>query len=396
MDHAAAFRGLECVECGEAVPTDAADRSQCDSCGGSLEPRFDLAAVDAESIRAAPRAASMWAFDDLLPFAAGTAVSMGEGGTPLVACPSLADELGVERVLVKDEGHNPTGTTADRQLAVAVTAALERGAADVALPSTGTDAVSAAAYAARAGLESHCFVPTRSAHGAKAMINVHGGDMTVVEGRLPDAEGAYESASEGEDWAPLAPAGAPLRVAGAATVLLEVAAELDWTAPDAVVYPTGHGVGIAGAHVASRQLTALGILEVAPRLYAAQAAGCAPVVRAVEEGTVSVPAGTRPDTICGALEVPDPAYGERALDAVAGTGGDAVTVDDRAILESATTVAAAEGLQSSVAGGAAAAGAWELAEAGAFDADDTVVLVDPMAGSLDADVLRSHLMRAGV
>lgn len=396
MDYAVGFGGFHCVECGDRIAPDASDRGRCPDCGGPLAPDADLDAVATGAVGDGSSPASMWDVESLLPFEAETAVSMGEGATPLVSCPALAEELGVARVLYKDEGQNPTGTTADRQLSVAVTAARARGSRDVALPSTGADGVAAAAYATRAGLDAHVFVPTRSSHGAKATINVHDADMTVVEGRYPDAVDAYEDAMADADWTPLAPDRSPLRVAGAGTVLLEIVAGLDWTAPDAVVYPAGHGIELAGAHAVLGQLDALDRLDSRPRLCATQATGCAPIASAVGEGSVSVQAWDCPDTIVGALEVPDPVYGDAALEAVEASGGDAVAVADDAILESACTIAAHEGLEASVAGGAGAAGAWELTRDGAFDADDTIVLVDPMAGSLDADVLRSHLMGAGI
>lgn len=394
MNDAPADARLECVDCGERAGLDA---RRCPACDGVLVPRADATAADAATVDAAWPADSMWSFDALLPFASDGAVSTGEGATPLVDCPALAEELDVGGVLCKDEGQNPTGTAADRELSIAVTAARERGATDVALPSTGADAVAAAAYGARAGLDVHAFVPTRSSHETKAMINVHAGDMSVVEGRLPDAVEAYESAAAEEpEWVPLAPGAAPLRVAGAGTVLIEVLAARDWAAPDAVVVPTGHGVGVVGAALAAERLRELGLLTEDLPIYAAQAEGCAPIARADREGADAVSPWGRPDTIAGALEVPDPALGTRALEAVRESGGGAVAVEDEAILESACSVAAAEGIQASVAGGAAAAGAWELAQEGALGEGDEVVLVNTGAGSLDADVLRSHLMRAGV
>lgn len=391
------YRGLACVDCDETVDL-AAETRRCPTCSGQLEPRYDLDAVDPEAVRSAWPATDQWAFEALLPHARADAVSMGEGATPLVDCPPVAEELGVERVLVKDEGQNPTGTVADRELATAVTAAAQREVSDVALPSTGGDAVAAAAYGARAGIDVHAFVPTRSTHDAKALINVHDGDMTVVEGRLPDAEDAYDSAIDDaeDEWTPLAPGAAPLRVAGASTLLLEVFAELEWSAPDAVVYPTGLGVGVSGGDLAIRQCAELGLCEESPALYAAQAEGCAPIVEASDAGTAGVSEWKRPDTIAGALEVPAPALGDRALAALDATGGGGVAVEDEAILESACSIAASSGVEASVAGGAAAAGALQLAESGVLAGDDTVVLVNTGAGSLDADVLRSHLMRKGI
>lgn len=396
--------GLACQNCGWRG--DRIDQNRCPECEGQLAASYDADAVDPEGVRAADdglrrtggASASQWVYERLLPTdtATGRPTTLGEGATPLVDAPALADELEVGTLAIKDEGHNPTGTLADRACSVAVTVARDAGATDVALPTTGGDGVAAAAYAARAGLDAHVFVPTRSTHTTKAMINVHGGDMSVVEGRLPDAEGSFRSALETEsDWTAIDPANAPLRTAGIATAYPEIVASLDRVAPDHVVVPTGHGEALAGLHAAADLLAALGIVDDVPAFHAVQADGCAPIADAAEVEADTVTAWETPDTICGALEVPDPALGTLALEAVRNSGGSAIAVDDEAILASACRIAAAEGLQANVAGGAAAAGAWELMRDGAFGSDDDVVLLNTGAGSLDSDVLRSHLMRAG-
>jgi threonine synthase len=373
------------------------DAGRCPDCGRQLAPVYD-----ADAFRGPDDDVGVATFEAarLRPTDTDAAATLGEGGTPLVECQTLADELDVDTFAIKDEGHNPTGTLADRAIAAAVTAAIEGGADHVTLPTTGADGVAAAAYAARAGADAHVFVPTRSTHTTKAMINVHDGDMSVVEGRLPDATEAFRSAVEEEDWTPIDPGNAPLRAAGLAPILPELLADLEGQAPDAVVVPTASGEALAGLHAAARLLVDLGVLDDVPVLFAVQAEGCAPIVRAVDEGadaddSDAVEAWDSPDTISGALEVTDPAFGTQALQATEASGGGAVAVDDEAILASACQIAAAEGLEVSVAGGAAAAGAWELSNQGVFGPHDVVVLLNTGAGSLDSDVLRSHLMRAG-
>jgi len=395
METTDAFDGLVCRDCGARHdPADAPGR--CPDCGGLLRAVYGLDAVDPGAFETAgARAGSMWRFAELLPIPAGTATSLGEGGTPLVECPRLADELGVGRLLVKDEGGNPTGSVADRGLSVAITAAAAAGATDVALPSAGNDGHAAAAYAGRAGLASHVFVPTRSGFVQKAMINVHGGDMSVVEGRLPEATDAYEAAMADEaGWHAVAPFAEPYRLQGRKTVLYEVVATLGG-APDALVHPTGEGAGVLGAHEAAAELESLDVIDDLPRLYAAQASGCAPIADAVESGGPVEPV-ERPDTICADVEVPDPVAGDWVVEALHETGGGAVATDDPDVLESAVTVAEHEGVSMTPSGAAAASGAWALAERGAFEPDDTVVLVNTGAGAKAADVLRSHLMGQGV
>jgi threonine synthase len=398
METTAALEALSCTGCG-ARHDPAAVAGRCPDCEGTLVADYDFAsvAVDREAL-AARRFDGIDRFGDLLPFAPET--TMNEGTTPLVSCPGIAEELGVGAVYVKDEGANPTGTTADRGLSLAVAAACEHGAERVALPTTGDAGQSAAAYAARAGLDSEAFVPTRSTFVAKAMTNVHGGEMSVVGGRYPDAVSAFEDAMA--DWADgdeavqsLAPFAEPYRHEGAKTLLFEVVEQLDWDLPEAVVHPTGHGLGVAGSHLAATQLRAAGLVEGTPAIHVAQPEECAPIVAADDAGADDTDEWDQPDTLVGALEVPDPAGGALALDAVRDTGGWAVGVSDDAALESAVSVAA-EGVEMSATGGVGAAAAQQLAERGQLGSDDTVVLVNPVDGNKENDVLRSHLMRQGV
>jgi len=394
MQTTPAVDGLSCTDCG--TDYDPATQGRCPACGGALAVRYDVdaAEIDRETL-SARRFDGISRYADLLPFSAETLVTAGEGATPLVACPDLAAELGVAEVYVKDEGHNPTGTTVDRQAAVAVAAAREQGAETVAHPTTGDSGQSVAAYAARAGLDSEAFVPARSTFVAKAMTNVHGGEMSVEQGRYDDVVDSFEDASADADWHSLRPFETPYRQEGAKTLLYEVVEQLDWTAPDAVVHPTGHGLGVVGSHRATADLRETGLVEETPALAAAQAEGCAPVVDAHDAGAASTAVWERPDTLIGALEVPDPEGGTLALDAVRETDGDAVAVTDDEALEGAVT-AAAEGVEVSATGGVGVAAAQRLAEDGALGADDTVVLVNPVAGNKENDVLRSHLMRQGV
>ena len=397
METTDAFDGLACRGCGARHdPADAPGR--CPDCGGALQADYDLDGLAAPfGSDAASAAGSLWRYADVLPFPAAAATTAGEGGTPLVECPALAEELGLGRVILKDEGQNPTGSVADRGLSVAITAAAAAGATDVALPSAGNDGHAAAAYAGRAGLDAHVFVPSRAGFVQKAMINVHGGDMSVVEGRLPEAADAFERGlADHEGWHDVASFAEPYRLEGRKTLLYEVVDSLG-EAPDALVHPTGHGAGVVGAYEAARELRELGAIDDLPPLFAAQASGCAPIVRAFEAGGDGpVEPAARPDTICADVEVPDPAEGEWVLEALRETGGGAVATEDDAILESAVTAAAHEGLSMSPSGATAASGAWELAQAGTLGPDDTVVLVNTGAGSKAPDVLRSHLMGQGV
>jgi threonine synthase len=402
METTETFVALCCLDCGGTYDPGVVGR--CPDCGGVLDPVYDRdpATVSRETLVAdGTDADGLARYADVLPFPDGSLVTAGEGGTPLVEVTELADELGVGTVYVKDEGRNATGAFVDRGIALAVAAAREHGASEVALPSMGNGGQAAAAYAARAGLDSQSFVPSRVPFVNKAMVNVHGGDMSVVEGRYADARAAFEDARE-TGWHSLAPFETPYRHEGAKTLAYEIAADLDWTAPDAVVHPTGHGTGLVGLRTGGRELSEWGLVEGRPRLYAAQAGGCAPIAAAWEDG-VDAGAGQPlapepwddPDTICGPLEIPDPAGGRYVLDALSATGGGAVATADDAILEGAVALAEA-GVTMGATGGAAVSGARALADRGAFEGSDVVVLVNAVTGNKEADLLRSHLMSKGI
>lgn len=389
------FEGFRCTDCGTTTTDDGATR--CPDCDGILDAAYDYEAVEIDRETLAGRSGG-WKHRELLPFAPE---GMGEGETPLVEAPRLAEELGVGSVYIKNEAHNPTGTVTDRGQALVAEAADRADADTLALATTGNGGQSAAAYAARAGLLSRVFVPSRANFINKAMINVHGGDMRVVKGRFGDAREAYAServespAADSEEWFPAGAFDSPYRHEGVKPIYYEIAEQLSWETPDAIVAPAGHGATVSGLWKGAREFAEVGVVEETPRLYAAQPDGCAPIAKALESGDDPEPWEV-PDTVVGSLEVPDPEGGLPAVEAVRASGGDGVAVDDEALLDSAATIAQHEGLEVSIAAGAAAAGAWELADSGELAADDTVVLVNTGTGNKDADIVRSRLMSQGI
>lgn len=396
MDTTAAFSGLVCTDCGERFDAETATHD-CLDCGGILDPSYDLDAVDIsrEDLESRPFD-GLWRYEELLPFPRNAAATMDEGTTPLVECPALADELGVARVVVKDEGRNPTGSFKDRGHALAVSAASQHGASDIALASAGNAGQSAAAYAARAGLDSHVFVPSRASFVNKAMINVHGGDMTVVGGRFADAAAACSDALESHEWYSTNSFSTPYRHDGKKTMLYEIVEQLDWEVPDRIVYPTGGGVGLVGMHKGAKEFRKLGLTDDIPAMYAAQSSGCAPVVEAWEDGEERHDAWETPDTICGGIEIPDPGASPLILDALRESEGGAVATPDDDILDSAVTVAQHTGIEMGATCAAAASGAWKLADEGEFESDDIVVLLNTATANKEDDILRSHLMGKGL
>ena len=392
METTAAFIGLDCVDCGERFDGDETTH-RCPACGGILDSAYDFSRidVDAETFSSRPFD-SLWRYEELLPFHRDNAVTMGEGATPLVDCPSLADAMGVGEVFIKDEGRNPTGTFKDRGQTGAVTAAVQHGAEEVALASAGNAGQAAAAYAAAAGLDSHVWLPDRAGYIQKAMTEVHGGDLHIAEGEITDAGAGYAEAMEDHpDWYSVKTFVTPYRHETKKTMLYETAEQLGWEAPDAVLYPTGGGVGLVGMHKGAKELVELGITDELPGMYVAQSTGCAPVVKAWEEDREIHDAWEGISTVFGGIAVPDPGASPLVLDALEESGGGAVAASDDAIADAAIRIAQEEGVEMGATCAAAAAGAFKLAERGEFEDDDTVVLLNTGTGNKDASLLRSRL-----
>jgi len=287
-------------------------------------------------------------------------VTAGEGGTPLVSAPRLADEYGVEELLFKDESRNPTGTIWDRAASVAVSAARDEGAKEVVHYAAGDAAVAVASYAARAGLESHAYVPSRTRFDVKASVNVHGGSMKVVRGKLHDAR----EAARDDDRRSVSPPNEHLR-AGFATSADEIA---DETEPDAVVCPVGTGEVYRGFADA--------LSDDVP-VHAAQPEGCATLTEDVET----------PDTVVGELEDPSPPELEDLRETVE-RRSEAAAVPDGDALD-ACLKAAREGVSLSPAGGVALTALDEL------DVSGRVVVLNPALGRLSADALRNRMVYHG-
>jgi threonine synthase len=383
MRTSTAFVGLDCIDCdARHDPTEVTGR--CPDCGGILDPAYDLDAVNLT--RAALRERpfdSMWRYDELLPFDREAAVELGAGATPLHECDRLAEEMGVDRVLIKDEGRNPTGTFKDRGQAAAMTGAVEFGADEVSIPSAGNAGHSHAAYAARAGLDAHVFLPTRAGDTQRTMVRAHGAELTEVPGPLTEAGAAHDERATEAGWHSLKTFVTPYRHDGKKTMFYEIAEQMDWSVPDAVVYPTGGGVGLIGMHKAAAEFRDLGFTDDQPSMYAAQSTGCAPIVDAFEAGAQIHEAVTDPDTVCNGIEVPDPGASPWVLEVLRESNGGAVATTDEAILDAALDVCRLEGVEMGVTCAAAASGAAALADRGEFGPDDTVLLLNTGAGIKD-------------
>jgi threonine synthase len=366
---------LECSRCSEHL---AATRLQnlC-SCGGPLLARYDLqkaaALMTPEAIGA--REKSLWRYEPVLPLPRSQALTLGEGMTPLLETPQLGAALGLPRLLVKDEGGNPTGSFKARGLGVAVSMAKALGAKDVCLPSAGNAGSALAAYAARGGLGSHVYLPKDIAQLFVMETEAYGAKVTMVDGLITDAGRACAADAKAGGWFECATLKEPYRIEGKKTMGYEVAEQLGWTLPDAILYPTGGGTGLIGMWKAFDEMQRLGLIGATrPRMYAVQAGGCAPIVKAFAEGKTEAPPWPNATTHAHGLRVPKALGDFLILKAVRDSRGRAIAVSERAIVDGVKDASRCEGLFMAPEGGACVAAARALAASGELRASDRVVI----------------------
>jgi threonine synthase len=325
-------------------------------CGGPLLVRYDLEKTKAtwsrEALAAGPP--TMWRYAPVLPVQnTRFIVSLGEGMTPMVKTTRLGDRLGAKSLWVKDEGLNPTGSFKARGLSCAISMCAELGIRKVAIPSAGNAASALAAYAARAGLEAHIFMPRDVPQSNYIECKAFGAHVTLVDGLISDCGRMVAERKDAEGWFDVSTLKEPYRIEGKKTMGYEVAEQLGWTLPDAIFYPAGGGVGLIGMWKAFDEMQALGwISGKRPKMIAVQAAGCQPVVRAFESGQSKSQPWENAHTVAAGLRVPKPLGDVLMLDAIRESGGVAIAVSDEELLDASLTLAADEGIFAAPEGGA--------------------------------------------
>jgi threonine synthase len=338
---------LECTRCSTRLSAET-PRNLC-SCGAPLFARYDLRRI-AEVVSRddlGHRVHSLWRFKELLPVQnPDFVVTLNEGFTPLIASRVLGEKIGLERLSFKDESGNPTGSFKARGLAVAVSKAYELRVRDISLPTAGNAGGAAAAYAARAGMGCHVFMPADTSGCFAAECRSYGADVRMVDGFITDASRAMQKEMKEKGWFDVSTLKEPYRVEGKKTILLELAQQLGWTLPDVIVFPTGGGTGIIGAWKACHELRELGWLNVEkmPRLIAIQAAGCAPICSAFDKGADSAPEWPNPSTAALGLRVPKAVGDFLVLRAVRESKGTALAVSEPDIAAASADLAKDEGL----------------------------------------------------
>jgi threonine synthase len=381
---------LECTKCGAHLSADV-PRNLCPQDGGILFPRCDLQALKQhfkpESILG--REASLWRYCEVLPQVAP--ITLGEGFTPLL----LSREF--PNVWIKEEGLNPTGSFKARGITVAVSVAKTLGLKKLAMPSAGNAGSALAAYAAAAGLEAHIFMPQDVPVANRIECESYGAKVTLVNGLISDCARIVSERKEQEGWFDLSTLKEPYRVEGKKTMAYELFEQLDGKLPDAVIFPSGGGVGVIGMWKAFEEMEELGWQKPGserPRMIAVQAEGCAPIVKAWNEGKSAVEAWKDASTIAAGLRVPRP-YGDYlVLDILKRSSGTAVAVSDDEIKQAFHHWARTEGIFAAPEGAASLAAYRKLRSSGFLSEKDKVVLFNTGTGLKYLDLLNQKKVPA--
>jgi threonine synthase len=308
-------------------------------------------------------------------------ITLGEGFTPLVHASRLGASLECHRLYIKDEGQNPTQSFKARGMTAAVSMAKELGARKLAVPSAGNAAGALAAYAARAGLEAHIFMPRDTPRANVIECEQTGAHVTLMEGLITDcgAEVGRRKAEEG--WFDVSTLKEPYRIEGKKTMGYELAEQFDWQMPDVIIYPTGGGTGLIGMWKAFDEMEQMGwIGSKRPRMVTVQASGCAPIVRAFAEGKRFAEEFPNAHTTASGLRVPKAIGDFLIIDALRASGGTAVAVTDDELIAATKEIGAAEGIFCAPEGAACLPALNKLLTEGTVQQDDRVVLFNTGSG----------------
>jgi len=386
------FTHLECASGCGAGPFDPRERHfLCPSCGLPLLARYDLAAARGWSRDSlVGRQPDMWRYREMLPLLPGDEpVTLGEGFTPLFHARRLGETLGLDRLYIKDESLNPTNSFKARGQSAAITRAKALGATTIALPTAGNAGNAAAAYSAAAGLECQVFIPKDAKRPFIDECRLYGATVTLVDGLITDAGKMAADKGKPLGWYDVSTLKEPYRVEGKKTMGYELAEQFKWKLPDWIIYPTGGGTGLVGMWKAFAEMEAIGWVPSGhrPRMVSVQAAGCAPVVRAFEQGTAKAAPWENAHTRADGLRVPRAIGDFLILQAVRDSGGTALAVTDEQMVLDMLEIGRHEGVSAAPEGGAALSAIRRLAADDRIERDDTVVLFNTGGALKYLDVL---------
>lgn len=369
-------KGLQCRECGREYP--ARLQAGCEDCFAPLEVQYDYDAVAGSITREkiASRDNSLWRYKELLPLESAPVVGLATGATPLVRADRLGKALGLDNLYLKNEGVSfPTLSFKDRVTSVAVNKALEFKLEAVGCASTGNLANSVAANAAAAGLPSYVLIPDNLEKSKVTATQIYGSHLIAVRGNYDDVNRLCAQIAERHPWGFVNVNLRPFYAEGSKTMAFEIAEQLGWNAPDAVVVPMAGGALLSKIHKGFGEFARVGLIEksVQPRLFGAQAAGCNPIVDAVRRRSIDI-RPVKPNTIAKSLAIGNPADGYYASGFIQQTGGTADDATDAEIVSGIQLLAETEGIYTETAGGVSVAVARKLARQGLIERSGITVI----------------------
>jgi threonine synthase len=385
------FSHLECsVPCGAPTLEPRQPHFLC-PCGAPLLARYDLERArgwSRDSLKG--REPSMWRYREMMPLLDGEQpVTLGEGFTPLIHARALGAAVGLDRLYIKDESLNPTNSFKARGQSTAITRAKGLGARTIALPTAGNAGNAAAAYSAAAGLACEVFIPKDAKRPFVDECRLYGAHVTLVDGLITDAGRIAAETGKPLGWYDVSTLKEPYRIEGKKTMAYELAEQMDWRWPDWIIYPTGGGTGMVGMWKAFDEIERLGWIarQKRPRMVSVQAEGCAPIVRAFQQGTERAQPWEGATTIADGLRVPRAIGDFLILRAVRESGGTALAVSDRSMVNGMLDIGKHEGVSAAPEGGAALAAIQRLVADGSIKRDDSVVLFNTGGALKYLDVL---------
>ena len=385
-----ALIGLQCHICKTAFPAEAT--YVCDRCLGPLEPVYDYSAIRLTRDEIERRPKNLWRYRELLPITGEPRTGFHSGYTPLVRCTRLAERLGIRELYIKDDSVNhPTLSYKDRVVSVAATRAVELGFEVLACASTGNLANSVSAHAARLGLECCVFIPDNLEAGKLLGSAIFGPTILAIAGNYDDVNRLCTQVADRYGWGFVNINLRSYYAEGAKTMGFEIVEQLGWRYPDHLVSPVAGGTLLPRIARGLRELKQIGLVDgELPKIHAAQAAGCAPVVQALESGAEH-PDVVKPNTIAKSIAIGNPADGYQVLQTVRGTGGSGTAVNDEQIVEAIRLLAETEGIFTEPAGGTTLGGTIDLIRRGVIGPDQSVVVCVTGNGYKTAEVVSSQL-----
>ncbi|AOM81847.1 threonine synthase [Salisediminibacterium beveridgei] len=387
-------RDLYCPKCEKRYPS--GEPHQLCTCGAPLLVAYDLkrAANTLSKSSLTSRAPTLWRYSELLPVQnPANQISFGEGMTPILPMNRMGEDIGIDQLLMKDEGLIPGGSFKSRGAAVGVSMAHELGIEEIAMPTNGNAGAAWAMYAARAGIKTHIVMPVDAPIVTRKEAYICGADLHLVNGLISDAGKIVGRAVKKYDWFDVSTLKEPYRIEGKKTMGYEIAEQLNWQVPDVILYPTGGGVGIIGIYKALKEFQEMGLLDPSkmPRLVAVQAEECAPIVTAFQKGESESEFWPESKTAAFGINVPKAIGDFLVLDAIYETNGTAIAIDDPTLLAEQRMIAETEGTFICPEGAATFAAARQLRHEGWIERHEQVLCLNTGMGikypeTVDPDV----------